>query len=231
MDPADIHRVDLIGSMILDEAPYFTPQPSEPISLHMQSTGVVPESCKDISTLLKMLIKLSNLSTGKSELELSEDSALLGALQAAVYTALTLPRYEILGLHNPSTPQLATYELVRLSILAYLSGPVMFLAGDMVRNVIASHYRGKIMRLYDPEQLVWAGPEHVELFVLVTGALIERGSDRYWLLSHLRRIMLSQNLRWNDLVMRLNSMAWFAVVWTSGLEELQADRAMMDGTA
>ncbi|KAG5665490.1 hypothetical protein KAF25_009615 [Fusarium avenaceum] len=223
--------VDLLGSMILDETPYFTPQPSEPISLHMQSTGVIPESCNDIPALLKSLIKLSNLATGKSELELSEDSALLEALQATVYTALTLPRYGSLGLHNSSTPQLATYELIRLAILAHLSGPVMFLAGDMVRNVIASHYRGRIMRLYDPEQLVWAGLEHVELFVLVTGALIERGSDRYWLLGHLRRIMLSQNLRWKDLVTRLNSMAWFAVVWTGGLEELRADLAMMDGTA
>lgn len=223
--------------MILDETPYFTPQPNEPMNLHMQHDcmeefmGLVPGSCNDISTLLKMLIKLSNLSTGKSELELSEDSALLESLQATVYTALSLPRYESFGLHNPSTPQLATYEIIRLSILAYLSGPVMFLSGDMVRNMIASHYKGRISRLYDPERLVWAGLEHVELFVLVTGALIERESDRYWLLGHLRRIMLSQNLRWKHLVTRLNSMAWFAVVWTSGLEELRADLAMMDGTA
>jgi hypothetical protein len=220
--------------MILDEIPYFTPQQAtEPISLQTQyhymeeSAGVVPESCNNISTLLKLLIKLSNLSTGKSELELSEDSALLEALQATVYTALMLPRCECLGLHDSLMPQPATYELVRLAILAYLSGPVMFLAGDIVRNVIDSHYRGRILRLYDPERLVWAGLEYVELFVLVTGALIHEGSDRYWLLGHLRRIMLSQNLRWKDLVARLNSMAWFAFVWTSGLEELRADLAMM----
>lgn len=224
--------------MILDETPYFTPQQAtEPMNSHMQcdymeeSTGVVPESCNDISTLLKLLIKLSNLATGKSELELTEDSALLEALQATVSTALTLPRYGYLGLRNSSTPQPATSELVRLAILAYLSGPVMFLAGDMVRNVIASHYRGRISRLYDPERLVWAGLEDVELFVLVTGALIEEGSDRYWLLGHLRRIMLLRNLGWNDLVTRLNSMAWFAVVWTSGLEELRADLAVIDGNS
>ncbi|SPJ72281.1 uncharacterized protein FTOL_02009 [Fusarium torulosum] len=230
---------DLIGSMILDETPYFTPQQgNEPISSHMQydymeeSTGVVPESCNDISPLLNLLLKLSNLATGKPELQLREDSALLEALQATVYTTLTLPRYESLGLHNNSSkPQPATYELVRLAILAYLSGPVMFLAGNMVLNVIASHYRGRISRLYDPERLNWAGLEHAELFVLVTGALIEEGSDRYWLLGHLRRIMLSQDLRWNDLVACLNSIAWFDVVWIRGLEKLRTDLATMDGNS
>jgi hypothetical protein len=225
--------------MILDETPYFTPQQAnEPMSSHMQydcmeeSKGVVLESCNDISTLLNLLLKLSNLATGRSELELGEDSALLEALQATVYTTLMLPRYENLGLHNnSSTPQAATYELVRLAILAYLSGPVMFLAGNMVLNVIASHYRGTISRLYDPERLGWEGLENVELFVLVTGALIEEGPDRYWLLGHLRRIMISQDLRWNDLAACLNSMAWFDVVWTRGLEKLRTDLATMDGNS
>jgi hypothetical protein len=225
--------------MILDETPYFTPQQAnEPMSLHIQydymeeSTDVVPESCNNISTLLNLLLKLSNLATGKSKFELRQDPALLETLQATVYKALTLPRYEGLGLHNnSSTPQPATYELVRLAILAYLSGPVMFLAGNIVLNVIASHYRGRMSRLYDPDRLGWAGLEHVELFVLVAGTLIEEGSDRYWLMGHLRRIMLSQDLRWNDVVACLHSMAWFDVVWTRELEKLRADLATMDGNS
>ncbi|KAF5548368.1 hypothetical protein FPHYL_9983 [Fusarium phyllophilum] len=125
--------MDLTGSMILDQPPNITLDQAD---LEYETMGVVQKSHRDTEVLLQLLLGLSHLAAGKSELELSEDSALLQELQAAVYTALTMPRYNSPEIHQHSLVScLLTYETLRLAVLLYLSGPVTFLAGNRTSNL------------------------------------------------------------------------------------------------
>ncbi|KAF5574515.1 hypothetical protein FPCIR_13568 [Fusarium pseudocircinatum] len=120
--------MDLTGSMILDQPPHFPLHQANPEDRALDS---VQRSHGDIEMLLQLLLKLSNLAAGQSELELSQNAPLLAELQAAVYITLTLPRYNSPGIHqNSLAPCLLTYEMFRLAVLLYLSGPVTFLAGS-----------------------------------------------------------------------------------------------------
>ncbi|TXB98667.1 hypothetical protein FocTR4_00012437 [Fusarium oxysporum f. sp. cubense] len=124
--------MDLTGSMILDQAPHLTLyEAGSAIVQYTQPNledGAI-QSHRDTEVLLELLLKLSNLAAGKSELDLSEDSALLEELQVGVYKTLTLPRYNSPNIHqNSLAPCLLTYEIFRLAVLVYLSGPVTFLA-------------------------------------------------------------------------------------------------------
>ncbi|KAF4993974.1 hypothetical protein FGRMN_6105 [Fusarium graminum] len=227
---------DLFGSIIIDASPYFELQQADKytsIYAGFESTGrfsnVEMKSKTNITILLDLLSTLSNLATGKSELELSKDDGLLDILQATVHTALTIPRYgELESRHESLLPCLITHELVRLAVLTYLSGPVMFLAGSLTQTMIASHYKGKIAKLYNPERSSWVGLGRVELFVLVVAALCEDREDRCQLTAHLHRAMLSQGLEWEGLVKMIHSMAWFDYVWADGLDKLRHDLIMVD---
>ncbi|KAF4968105.1 hypothetical protein FSARC_4466 [Fusarium sarcochroum] len=227
--------MDLLGSMILDQTPYLTQyQADHSIALYVQSNAsyelldAVQKSHGDIEVLLELLLKLSNLATGKSELDLSQDSALLEALQAAVYRTLTLPRYNSPTIQQHFlAPCLIMYEILRLAVLVYLSGPVTFLAGNRVFNVVTPHLRGRLSRMYREQRLDWTGLEHVELFILVVGALTEVGEDRRILIANLHRIMIAQGLRWSNLIDKLRSMAWVDIVWSADLDKLRVDLALM----
>ncbi|KAJ4247429.1 hypothetical protein NW762_013104 [Fusarium torreyae] len=178
--------MDLLGSMILDQTPYLTlHQADHSIAQYMRPDAsdeflnVGQRNHRDTKILLELLLKLSNLAAGKSELELSEDSALLEELQAAVYRTLTLPRYSSPEVYEHSlAPYLLTYEVLRIAVLVYLSGPVTFLAGNRTFNVVAPHFKGRLSRMYKERTLDWTSLEHAELFTLVVGALTEVGQDR-----------------------------------------------------
>ena len=231
----NICRMDLLGSMILDQTPYLTlHQPDHSITQYIRPNtsdeflDVEQKSHRDTEILLELLLKLSNLAAGKSELDLSEDSALLAELQAAVYRTLTLPRYNSPGIHEHSlAPCILTYEILRIAVLVYLSGPVTFLAGNRTFNVVAPHLRGRLSRMYKECTLDWTGLEHAELFVLVVGALTEVGQDREKFIIDLHHIMKAQGFRWNNLVHRLRSMAWIDIVWSADLDKLQVDLALI----
>ncbi|KAL9565689.1 hypothetical protein ACKAV7_009871 [Fusarium commune] len=190
--------MDLTGSMILDQPPHLTLYQAD---LEDEAMDFVQKSHRDTRVLLELLLKLSNLAAGKSELDLSEDSALLQELQAAVYTTLTLPRYNSPDMHqHPLASCLQTYEIFRLAVLLYLSGPVTFLAGNRTFNVVTPHLR-------------------------VIGALTEVGQDRQRLIVQLQRMMIMQGLTWSGLVDGLRSMAWVDIVWSAGLDKLHVDLA------
>ncbi|KAF4950819.1 hypothetical protein FGADI_7952 [Fusarium gaditjirri] len=90
----NIYRIDLTGSMILDQTPHLTLYQADlsavqciHSNLEDDAMDIVQRSHRDTKVLLELLVKLSNLAAGKSELELSEDSALLEELQAATSTS------------------------------------------------------------------------------------------------------------------------------------------------
>uniref|UniRef100_A0A0D2XY92 Transcription factor domain-containing protein n=1 Tax=Fusarium oxysporum (strain Fo5176) TaxID=660025 RepID=A0A0D2XY92_FUSOF len=70
--------MDLTGSMILDQPPHLTLYQAD---LEDEAMDFVQKSHRDTELLLELLLKLSYLAAGKSELDLSEDSALLEELQ------------------------------------------------------------------------------------------------------------------------------------------------------
>ncbi|CVL00446.1 uncharacterized protein FMAN_09888 [Fusarium mangiferae] len=215
--------MDLTGSMILDQPPHIKLCQAD---LEDGIMDAVQKSHRDIEVLLELLLKLSNLAMGQSELELSQNAALLAELQDAVYTTLTLPRYNSPDiLQHSLAPCILTYEMFRLAVIGYLSGPVTFLAGNRTSNVVTPHFRGRLPRMYWEHGLNWAGPEHGELFILVIGAMTEVGKDRQGLIVQLQRLMRAQGLRWNGLVNKLRSMAWVDIVWSAGLDRLHADLA------
>ncbi|KAF5658048.1 3-oxoacyl-reductase [Fusarium circinatum] len=72
--------MDLTGFMMLDQPPHLTLYQAD---LESEAMDVGQRSHKDTKVLLQLLLKLSTLAVGKSELELSEDSAPLQELQAA----------------------------------------------------------------------------------------------------------------------------------------------------
>ncbi|KAK2928122.1 Fungal transcription factor [Fusarium oxysporum f. sp. vasinfectum] len=72
--------MDLTGSMILDQPPHLALYQAD---LEDEAMDFVQKSHRDTEVLLELLLKLSNLAAGKSELDLSENSALLEELQAA----------------------------------------------------------------------------------------------------------------------------------------------------
>ncbi|KAL7762900.1 hypothetical protein ACKLNR_006258 [Fusarium oxysporum f. sp. zingiberi] len=225
--------MDLTGSMILDQPPHLTLYQADPsivqYTQHNLEEGAI-KSHRDTEVLLELLLKLSYLAAGKSELDLSEDSALLEELQVAVYKTLTLPRYNSPNIHqNSLVPCLLTYEIFRLAVLLYLSGPVTFLAGNRAFNVVTPHLRGRLSRIYREHRLDWTGLEHAELFTLVIGALTEVGQDRQRLIVQIQRTMRVQGLTWNGLVDKLRSMAWVDIVWSAGLDRLHVDLAFMTG--
>ncbi|KAH7202379.1 hypothetical protein DER44DRAFT_887377 [Fusarium oxysporum] len=225
--------MDLTGSMILDQAPHLTLYEAGPAIVQYTQPNLEDgaiQSHRDTEVLLELLLKLSNLAAGKSELDLSEDSALLEELQVGVYKTLTLPRYNSPNIHqNSLAPCLLTYEIFRLAVLVYLSGPVTFLAGNRTFNVVTPHLRGRLSRMYREHRLDWTGLEHVELFTLVIGALTEVGQDRQRLMVQLQRTMRVQGLIWNGLVDKLRSMAWVDIVWSAGLDRLHVDLAFTTG--
>ncbi|EXL69539.1 hypothetical protein FOPG_14527 [Fusarium oxysporum f. sp. conglutinans race 2 54008] len=221
------HMMDLTGSMILDQPPHLTLYQAD---LEDEAMDFVQKSHRDTELLLELLLKLSYLAAGKSELDLSEDSALLEELQVGVYKTLTLPRYNSPNIHqNSLAPCLLTYEIFRLAVLVYLSGPVTFLAGNRTFNVVTHHLRGGLSRMYREHRLDWTGLEHAELFTLVIGALTEVGQDRQRLIVQIQRTMRVQGLTWNGLVDKLRSMAWVDIVWSAGLDRLHVDLALMTG--
>ncbi|KAF5708748.1 hypothetical protein FGLOB1_6287 [Fusarium globosum] len=120
--------MDLTGSMILDQAPHLRTYQADPSPNLDEAMDPIQRSCRDIEVLLASLLKLSNLAAGKSERELGQDSVLLQELQASVYTTLTLPRFSPDMHQHPLASCLITYEMFRLAVLLYLSGPVTFLA-------------------------------------------------------------------------------------------------------
>ncbi|RBA18474.1 hypothetical protein FPRO05_10769 [Fusarium proliferatum] len=219
--------MDLSGSMVLDQTPHFRTYQVDPSPNLDEAMDSIHRSSRDIKVLLASLLKLSNLAAGKSERELSQDSVLLEELQASVYTTLTLPRYSPDMHQHPLASCLMTYEMFRLAVLLYLSGPVTFLAGNRTFNVVTPHLRGRLLRMYKEHRLGWMGQEHVELFILVVGTLTELGQDRQTLVVELQRIMRVQGLRWNGLVDKLRSMAWVDVVWSAGLDKLHKDLAIL----
>ncbi|EXK84348.1 hypothetical protein FOQG_11604 [Fusarium oxysporum f. sp. raphani 54005] len=219
--------MDLTGSMILDQPPHLALYQAD---LEDEAMDFVQKSHRDTEVLLELLLKLSNLAAGKSEHDLSEDSALLEELQVGVYKTLTLPRYNSPNIdQNSLTPCLLTYEIFRLAVLVYLSGPVTFLAGNRTFNVVTPHLRGRLSRMYREHRLDWTGLEHAELFTLVIGALTEVGQDRQRLIVQIQRTMRVQGLTWNGLVDKLRSMAWVDIVWSAGLDRLHVDLAFMTG--
>lgn len=218
--------MDLTGSMILDQTPHFRTYQADPCPNLDQAIDSIQRSHRDLEVLLELLLKLSNLAAGKSERELSEDSALLQELQAAVYTTLTMPRYSP-DMHQDSlAPCILAYEMFRLALLLYLSGPVTFLAGNRTFNVVTPHFRGRLSKMYMEHRLEWMGLEHVELFILVVGALTEVGQDRQRLVVQLRPTMRAKGLGWKGLVDKLRSMAWVDTVWSAGLHRLHRDLAL-----
>ncbi|CCT70896.1 uncharacterized protein FFUJ_09080 [Fusarium fujikuroi IMI 58289] len=225
--------MDLTGSMILDQIPHFKACQADPSTADYiqpnfnEAMDPAQRSHRDTETLLELLLKLSNLAAGKSERELSEDSVLLEELQASVYTTLTLPRYSPDMHQHLLASCVMTYEMFRLAVLLYLSGPVTFLAGNRTFNVVTPHLRGRLLRMYREHRLGWMGLEHVELFILVVGTLTEVGQDRQTLLVELQRIIRVQGLRWNGLVDKLRSMAWVDVVWSASLDKLHKDLAIL----
>ncbi|KAF4480158.1 hypothetical protein FAGAP_12110 [Fusarium agapanthi] len=72
--------MELTGSMMLYQPPHLTLRQTE---LEDEAMNIVQKSHKDTNVLLQLLLNLSNLAAGKSELELGEDSALLKELEAA----------------------------------------------------------------------------------------------------------------------------------------------------
>ncbi|CAH0043840.1 unnamed protein product [Clonostachys solani] len=219
----------------MDQIPYFALDQADPTkarhvqdSAFKESLDVLQRNDPDsagITVLLKLLFSLSKLVVVKSELGLSQDPALMETLHAIVYITLTLPRYNehVIGEEDPLTPIQATYEAVRLAVILYLSGPVMFVAGNKFSNPVASHLRGKLPKLLKADIIDWTGLEQVELFVLAFGAVTEVGSQ-------LNRTMLERGLRWNDLVDNLRSMAWIDIVWSAKLNGLRGDLAHVSGS-
>ncbi|KAG5807547.1 hypothetical protein H9Q74_007385 [Fusarium xylarioides] len=219
--------MDLTGSMILDQPPHLTLYQAE---FEDETMDVIQKSHRDTEVLLQLLLGLSHLAAGKSELELSEDSALLQELQAAVYTTLNMLRYNSPDIHQSSlAPCILTYEIFRLAVLVYLSGPVTFLAGNRTFNVVTPHLRGRISKMLREHGLDWTGLESVAVFILVIGALTEVGQDRQGLIVQLQRLMRVQGLRWDGLIDKLRSMAWVDIVWSAGLDKLHVDLALMTG--
>ncbi|KAI1063447.1 hypothetical protein LB506_012792 [Fusarium annulatum] len=221
--------MDLTGSMILDQIPHFKACQADPSTANYiqpsfnEAMDPVQRSHRDTEALLELLIKLSNLAAGKSERELSEDSVLLEELQASVYTTLTMPRYSPDMHQHPLASCLMTYEMFRLTVLLYLSGPVTFLAGNRTFNVVTPHLRGRLSRMRREHRVDWMGLEHVGLFTLVIGAMAEVGKDREELIGQLQHLMRVQGLEWNGLIDKLRSMAWVDIVWSAGLHSLHAD--------
>ncbi|EKJ70871.1 hypothetical protein NXS19_012849 [Fusarium pseudograminearum] len=229
--------VDLIGSMALDQVPYLAFQKnhadrSQKICEVVGSSLDVEKRCHaDVDKILQMLSKLSSLATGKSEFEQSQDEDLLEALQTTIHTVLTLPRYGSLGADEGSRELcLRTYEIVRLAALLYLSGPATFLAGNRRFNLVTPQFRGQLSRLYGEQGLPCSVPEHLKLFVLVAGAIVEVDGERQFFVDHLSHIVSLRKLSWEDVMSELRSMAWFDVVWSTDLDKLQGDLAiqMMD---
>ncbi|CAG9998463.1 unnamed protein product [Clonostachys byssicola] len=234
---------DLVGSMATDQVPYFAlDQPGPTKARHVQDSAFqesleglqmnCPKSAS-ITVLLKLLLSLSNSVAGKSELGLSQDLALMETLHAIVYITLTLPRFNERAIHddaNPLTPIEAAYEAFRLAAILYLSGPVMFVAGNKFSNPVASHISWKLSNLLKALIIDWTGLEQVELFVLAFGAVTEVGCGRHWMIVQLNHTMMERGLRWNFIMDNLRSMAWVDIVWSAKLNKLGGDLTHVNGS-
>jgi hypothetical protein len=228
--------------MAIDQDPYFAlDQADLNKARHLQDSA--PEESLDvlqrdypdsagITVLLKLLLSLSNLVAGKSELGLSQDLALMETLHAIVYITLTLPRYNerAIDSDDPLNSIEATYEAFRLAMILYLSGPVMFVAGNKVSNPVASHLSWKLSKLLKAHIIDWTGLEQAELFVLAFGAVTEVGCGRHWMIVQLNHTIVERGLRWNVLMDNLRSMAWVDIVWSANLNKLGDDLTHASGS-
>lgn len=137
------------------------------------------------------------------------------------HEVLSLPRYYTREQFcDPASNSLVMREVIRLASLLFITGPVRVAIGD---HEFTLKHLGQLPRLMRMVEMDWTGLEDLELWVLVVGALVERGDDREWMVSRIFHRMESRDLNWDRVAQNLREIAWIDDVFSESLGILRND--------
>ena len=139
----------------------------------------------------------------------------------AAHSLLSMPR---VGVHqivsSPSPGHAALAELLRLALLLFMLGIISKVAGNYEWEL---NYSGRIPNLLRAAEVDWSGLEDLELWVLVLGALHERGHDREWLIARISQRMENLKLNCRDMVQQFKQIVWIDEAFGETMVRLEED--------
>lgn len=139
----------------------------------------------------------------------------------AAHSLLSMPRVAVHRVVSSSSPgHAALNELLRLGLLLFMLGIISKVAGNYEWEL---NYSGRIPNLLRAVEVDWSGLEDLELWVLVLGALHERGHDREWLVARISQRMETLNLDWQGMVQQLKQIVWIDEAFGEAMVRLEED--------
>ena len=224
-------RCGVVGSITVDSPPKFT----LPASIHRGiQSATAPFASKTISTLQHRstefaalcsvfghLLEFAKIATTMPSTVWLTDQDLQSNFLLAAHILLSIPRYHVWDVAGPSIhSHLALREAVRLALLLFMVQATVSLAGD---HEWEQNYAGRIPGLLRVSEVDWSGLEDLELWVLVLGALHERGDDREWLFVQISQRMTRQRLHWQEMMRRVKGILWVDETFSELANKLEGD--------
>lgn len=168
------------------------------------------------------LIKFAKLASSMPSEDWLSDQDIQSNFLLAAHKILSVPRH--IFSNSPSrslvSNQVALREAIRLALLLFMLGQIAKLVGNHNWEL---NYSGRLPALLKGADIDWNGLEDLELWVLVIGALHEKGSGREWLVARISRRIAWQQLTWNEAIQRVSNILWVNEAFTEFVGVLEED--------
>lgn len=138
----------------------------------------------------------------------------------AAHRLLSMPRFGVHDVVGSSSGHVALTEALRLALLLFMLGPISKMAGN---HEWEWNYSGRIPSLLKAAEVDWSRLEDLELWVVVLGALHERGDDREWLVARISQRMKGLRLDWRGMIQILRRIVWIDEAFAEAMARLEED--------
>jgi hypothetical protein len=167
-----------------------------------------------------MLSEVAELAVGNPLSKWVQDQELINMFARACHSVLFLPRCSIAEAELHPSPDLAMHEAIRLAALLFIVGPLTTMAGD---HEFELKHLGQLPNLLRTVPIAWDGVEALEMWVLVHGALAERGEDKEWMVARVFESMRARGLGWQEMFREVVGIAWVDAAFAEKLGRLEEE--------
>lgn len=229
--PTNTCRTDMVGSVAIDSPPGFQLPRSmtsgvskhTPFTILQETKATLRARSPDFSDAcrsLEMLSEVAELAIENPLPKWVQDQELINLFARACHGVLLLPRCSVSEAELHPSSDLAMHEAIRLAALLYIVGPLTAMAGD---HEFELKHLGQLPNLLRTVPIEWDGLEALELWVLVHGALAERGEDREWMVARLFERMRGRGLGWDEMFREVRGIAWLGRAFLTKLGRLEEE--------